>query len=76
MTAEVAPKKGRFLIHTVLGLSDKEADELSKKLFECYESGETMIDVLEAAAKGRVAADVMMGYNLASLFIANSEVKL
>ena len=35
-----------------------------------------MIDVLEAAAKGRVAADVMMGYNLASLFIANSEAKL
>ena len=76
MTTEDAPKKGRFVIHTALGLSVKEDDEISEKLQECYDSGDTMPDVLAAAVKDRSPYDVMMGYNLASLFIANSEVKL
>ena len=76
MTTKDAPKKGRFFIHTALGLSDKEDDEISKELLACYDSEDTMPEVLAAAVKGRVAADVMMGYMIAILCISNSEVKL
>ena len=76
MTTEDVPAKGRFFIHTALGLSDADDDELAKELLDCYESEDIMSDVLSAAAKGRVAADVMMGYKVALLFAANNEAKL
>ena len=76
MTTEDVPAKGRFFIHTALGLSDADDDKIAKELLDCYESEDTMPDVLVAAAKERVAADVMMGYKIAILFTENSGEQL
>ena len=76
ISTEDSPAEGRFLIHAALGVSDKDDDGIAEELLDCYESEDTMPDVLEAATKGRVAADVMMGYKIAILFTKNSEANV